>query len=85
MGINTDKPEEALSVHGNIQVMGQILQASDTRIKRDIRKVSDEVISLVESDPDQTVLHSLQNPWQRRSGVMLSRSRKSQTCMIRMN
>ena len=39
MGINTDKPEEALSVHGNIQVTGQILQASDIRIKRNIRKV----------------------------------------------
>ena len=39
MGINTDKPEEALSVHGNIQVTGQILQGSDVRIKKNVKKV----------------------------------------------
>lgn len=43
MGINTDKPDEALSVHGNLQITGQILHASDRRIKRNIRKVRGNV------------------------------------------
>jgi len=42
VGINTDKPDEALCVHGNMQVTGQILQASDRRIKKNIRKVCEE-------------------------------------------
>ena len=40
MGINTDKPEEALSVNGNIRVSGRIMQPSDMRVKKDIRPVS---------------------------------------------
>lgn len=39
VGINTDKPEEALTVNGNIQLTGQILQASDIRVKQNIRQV----------------------------------------------
>ncbi len=39
VGINTDKPDEALSVHGNIQVTGQVLQISDSRVKRNIEPV----------------------------------------------
>ena len=37
--MNTDSPEEALSVNGNIQVTGQILQPSDMRLKTDIMQV----------------------------------------------
>ena len=40
VGINTDKPEEALSVNGNIRVSGRIMQPSDMRVKKDIRPVS---------------------------------------------
>ena len=39
IGVNTDSPEEALSVVGNLQVSGQILQPSDVRLKTDIVKV----------------------------------------------
>ena len=39
VGINTDKPDEALTVNGNIQLTGQILQASDIRVKQNIRQV----------------------------------------------
>ncbi|KFM60923.1 Myelin regulatory factor, partial [Stegodyphus mimosarum] len=36
VGINTDRPEESLVVHGNIKVTGHILQPSDLRAKYDI-------------------------------------------------
>ena len=39
VGINTDKPEEALSVNGNIRVTGCIEHPSDMRIKTDILPV----------------------------------------------
>lgn len=40
VGINTDKPEEALSVNGNIRVTGRIEHPSDMRIKTHIRPVT---------------------------------------------
>ncbi len=40
MGINTDRPDEALTVHGNIKITGHITQPSDKRAKCDIEKVS---------------------------------------------
>lgn len=42
MGINTDMPDEALTVHGNIKVMGHIVQPSDQRVKQNIEEVSNE-------------------------------------------
>ena len=39
VGVNTDRPEEALSVHGNIRLTGHLLQPSDRRAKQDIREV----------------------------------------------
>lgn len=45
VGVNTDKPEEALTVNGNIQLTGQILQASDIRVKQDIRQVRTDSMS----------------------------------------
>ncbi|EDQ92484.1 uncharacterized protein MONBRDRAFT_3104, partial [Monosiga brevicollis MX1] len=39
VGINTDKPTEALSVHGNIRLTGTMLQTSDSRVKEDIQPV----------------------------------------------
>ena len=33
MAINTDRATEALTVHGNIQLTGQVLQPSDARLK----------------------------------------------------
>mgnify|MGYP001801170811 FL=1 len=39
VGINTDSPDEALTVAGNVKVMGTIMQPSDQRVKEDITKV----------------------------------------------
>ena len=39
VGINTERPEEALSVHGNIRMTGQLLKQSDKRVKQDIEEV----------------------------------------------
>ncbi len=39
VGINTDQAGESLTVHGNIQVSGQILQPSDSRLKRVVCEV----------------------------------------------
>ncbi len=39
VGINTDRPTEALTVNGNIQLMGQIRQPSDLRIKGQIQEL----------------------------------------------
>jgi hypothetical protein len=36
VGINTDAPEDVLSVRGNIRVTGAVLQPSDMRLKTDI-------------------------------------------------
>eukprot|EP00731_Ephydatia_muelleri_P006567 Em0003g815a len=38
VGINTEKPEEALTVNGHIQLTGQLLQLSDMRLKRNITR-----------------------------------------------
>ncbi len=40
MGINTDAPDEALTVHGNVKVMGHIVQPSDQRVKQNIEEVN---------------------------------------------
>nr|XP_006815766.1 PREDICTED: myelin regulatory factor-like [Saccoglossus kowalevskii] len=39
VGINTDRPEESLVVHGDIKVTGQVLQPSDERVKENIEDV----------------------------------------------
>lgn len=36
IGINTDRPDESLVVHGNIKVTGHIIQPSDIRAKKNI-------------------------------------------------
>lgn len=39
VGINTDRPDEALVVHGNMKVTGHIVQPSDARAKTNIEEV----------------------------------------------
>lgn len=39
VGINTDRPDEALVVHGNVKVMGSLMHPSDIRVKDDIQEV----------------------------------------------
>lgn len=36
VGINTDRPDEVLVVHGNIKVSGHLVQPSDSRAKHEI-------------------------------------------------
>ncbi|KAL4127446.1 hypothetical protein QTP88_011617 [Uroleucon formosanum] len=38
VGINTDRPDESLVVHGNVKLTGHIIQPSDIRIKQHIQK-----------------------------------------------
>ncbi|XP_050718527.1 myelin regulatory factor-like protein isoform X2 [Eriocheir sinensis] len=39
VGINTDRPDEALVIHGNLKITGQLLQPSDRRAKKDFAEV----------------------------------------------
>lgn len=39
VGINTDRPDESLVVHGNIKVSGHIVQPSDSRAKQEITEL----------------------------------------------
>lgn len=39
MGINTDRPDEALVVHGNVKVMGSLMHPSDLRAKEHVQEV----------------------------------------------
>ncbi|XP_043561970.1 myelin regulatory factor isoform X5 [Chiloscyllium plagiosum] len=39
VGINTDRPDEALVVHGNVKVMGSLMHPSDMRAKENIQEV----------------------------------------------
>ena len=39
VAINTEQGNEALTVHGNVQVTGQIMQPSDARIKTVLKEL----------------------------------------------
>lgn len=39
VGINTDRPDESLVVHGNLKVSGHIVQPSDSRAKQEISEL----------------------------------------------
>jgi hypothetical protein len=39
VGINTDRPDEAMVIHGNLKVTGHIVQPSDRRAKENIQEV----------------------------------------------
>ncbi|KAF8771004.1 Myelin regulatory factor like protein [Argiope bruennichi] len=39
VGINTDRPDEALVIHGNLKVTGHIVQPSDARAKTNVQEV----------------------------------------------
>uniref|UniRef100_A0A8C1B596 Myelin regulatory factor n=1 Tax=Cyprinus carpio carpio TaxID=630221 RepID=A0A8C1B596_CYPCA len=39
IGINTDRPDEALVVHGNVKVMGSLVHPSDIRAKENVKEV----------------------------------------------
>lgn len=42
VGINTDRPDEALVVHGNVKVMGSLMHPSDLRAKEHVQEVGAE-------------------------------------------
>ncbi|XP_051979092.1 myelin regulatory factor-like isoform X3 [Xyrauchen texanus] len=39
VGINTDRPDEALVVHGNVKIMGSLVHPSDIRTKQNVKEV----------------------------------------------
>ncbi|XP_033824438.1 myelin regulatory factor isoform X2 [Periophthalmus magnuspinnatus] len=39
VGINTDRPDEALVIHGNMKVMGSLVHPSDLRAKENVQEV----------------------------------------------
>lgn len=43
VGINTDRPDEALVVHGNVKVMGSLMHPSDLRAKEHVQEVGAEL------------------------------------------
>ena len=40
MGINSETPDEALVVHGNVKVTGHVFSPSDVRLKVEVEEVS---------------------------------------------
>ncbi|CAG5119575.1 unnamed protein product, partial [Candidula unifasciata] len=40
VGVNTDHPEESLTVHGNLRLTGHLTQPSDARAKKDIQEIN---------------------------------------------
>ena len=45
VGINTDRPEEALSIHGNLKVTGRLVHPSDIRVKESIEEVKCHILN----------------------------------------
>ncbi|XP_075168973.1 uncharacterized protein LOC142241118 isoform X2 [Haematobia irritans] len=43
VGINTDRPDESLVVHGNLKISGHIVQPSDSRAKQEINELDTSV------------------------------------------
>lgn len=43
VGINTDRPDESLVIHGNLKVSGHIIQPSDSRAKQEISELDTAV------------------------------------------
>ncbi|XP_055857923.1 uncharacterized protein LOC129920580 isoform X2 [Episyrphus balteatus] len=43
VGINTDRPDESLVIHGNLKVSGHIIQPSDSRAKQEISELDTSV------------------------------------------
>ncbi|KAM6960495.1 myelin regulatory factor isoform 2-T2 [Aplochiton taeniatus] len=39
VGVNTDRPDEAMVVHGNLKVMGSVVHPSDIRAKENVQEV----------------------------------------------
>ena len=46
VGINTDRPDEALVVHGNLKITGHLVQPSDRRAKEGIKEVCDHFVEI---------------------------------------
>lgn len=39
VGVNTDHPDENLTVHGNMRLTGHLTQPSDIRVKKNVQEV----------------------------------------------
>lgn len=49
VGVNTEHPEEALTVHGNMRLTGHLLQPSDLRAKENLKEV--QLLNTTEFQP----------------------------------
>ena len=49
VGVNTDRPDEALTVHGNMKLTGHILQPSDQRVKENFEEVGGDWMGIMVS------------------------------------
>lgn len=47
VGVNTEHPEEALTVHGNMRLTGHLLQPSDLRAKENLKEVWRSLITIL--------------------------------------
>lgn len=45
VGVNTDRPDEALVVNGNLKITGHLVQPSDRRAKEGIKEVKFKCVS----------------------------------------
>ncbi|KAG1706614.1 Myelin regulatory factor [Nymphon striatum] len=43
VGVNTDQPDEALVIHGNLKITGHLVQPSDYRAKENIQEIDSKV------------------------------------------
>ena len=55
VGINTDRPDESLVVHGNMKLSGHLVQPSDVRAKEDIKEVGRGVCGMYAVQRDGNV------------------------------
>jgi hypothetical protein len=56
VGINTDRPDDALVVYGNCKITGQITHPSDSRAKSDIQEVR---ITMKRADHSSTIFFNV--------------------------
>jgi len=68
VGINTDSPTEALTVNGNVQVSGAILQPSDKRVKEDIEVADDSAEQLHNVRKLKLYRYNLKPEWATQAG-----------------
>ena len=73
VGINNARPTEALSVHGNVQVTGAVMQPSDLRVKENLRPM-DSKAQLANVKKLNLYEYELKESWAAQAGRLGSRT-----------